>query len=86
MAEWGRYHDRSDAYTDYRSRDENYSHGRHYDSYDSRGRNQKPRDTDKRGSGGDMRAKQHRQRDVMSAFDVETPAYRDYYHEGPSRL
>lgn len=81
MAERGRYHDRSDAYTDYRSRDEDYSHSRHYDSYDSRGRNQKPR-----GSGGDSRAKQHRQWDVTSATDVETPAYRDHYHEGPSRL
>lgn len=79
MAERERYHDRSDAYTDYKSRDEDYSHGRHYDSYGSRGRNQKPRDTDKRGSGGDRRA-------VTSASDVETPAYRDHYHEGPSRL
>lgn len=82
MAEGGRHRDRSDVYTDYKSRDED-QHGRHYDS---RGRNQKPRDTDKRGSGGDRRAKQHRQRDVTSASDVETPAYRDHYHEGPSRL
>lgn len=85
MAERGRHRDRSDVYTDHKSWDED-RHGRHYDSYDSRGRNQKPRDTDKRGSGGDSRAKQHRQRDVTSASDVETPAYRDHYHEGPSRL
>lgn len=82
----GRYHDRSDAYTDRRSRDDeysDYSDSRRHDHYKNRGHNQKPRDTDVRSSAGDRGGKHSRQRDVSPPSDPETPAY---YPEGPSRL
>lgn len=83
MADRGRYHERSDAYADRESRDEDYSDSRRHDYYESRGRNQKPRVADMRGSAGDRGAKHSRQRDVTPPSDEETPAY---YPEGPSRL
>ncbi|XP_023262158.1 MARVEL domain-containing protein 3-like [Seriola lalandi dorsalis] len=86
MSDRGRHHQRSDVYTDYKSRDG--SHDGDHSSYDSRGRNQKPRDLDERGSAGDRRAKQYRQRDMTTASSREPPAYKDHNHdhEGPSRL
>lgn len=83
MADRGRYHERSDAYADRESRDEDYSDSRRHDYYKSRGRNQKPRDADMRGSAGDRGAKHSRQRDETPPSDEETPAY---YPEGTSRL
>lgn len=79
MAERGRRQERSDVYRD-------YSQSGDHASYNSRGRNQEPTNMDKRGSAGDRRAKQNRQRDMTTASDVEPPAYRDHNHEGPSRL
>lgn len=81
MADRGRYHERSDAYADRKSRDEDYNRG--HDYYKDRGHNQKPREADLRGSAGDRRGKHSRQRDVSPPSDPETPAY---YPEGPSRL
>lgn len=82
MADWGRSHERRDAYTDRRSGDSDYSDSRRHDYYKSRGHNQKPRDTDMRGSAGDRGAKRSRQRDVTPPSDEEAPAY---HPEGPSR-
>lgn len=86
MPERGRHHQRSDVYADYKSRDRDYSQNGDNFSYNSRGRNQKPRDMDRRGSAGDSRAKQNRQRDMTTGSPKEPHAYRDYDHEGPSRL
>lgn len=81
MAERGRHYDRSDVYSDYRSRE------RDNVPYDSRGRDHKPRGPDERGSAGDRRAAQaDRQRDTTTASDMEPPAHRDHYHEGPPSL
>ncbi len=77
MPERGRHHQRSDVYAEYKSGD--HSHGGGHASYDGRGRNQEPRGVEERGSAGDRRAKENRQRDV-------TTAYRDHDREGPSRL
>ncbi|XP_071344505.1 MARVEL domain-containing protein 3 [Trachinotus anak] len=78
MPERGRHH----------QRDRDVSYNGDQSSYDSRGPSQKPRDMDERGSGGDRRAKQYRQRDMTTASHKETPGYRDHDHdrEGPSRL
>ncbi|XP_042342823.1 MARVEL domain-containing protein 3 [Plectropomus leopardus] len=87
MPERGRHqHQRSDAYDEYKSKDRDYSHSRDHASYDDRGRNQKPRDLDERGSAGDRRTRQNRQRDMTTASHNVPPAYRDRDHEGPSRL
>lgn len=86
MPERGRHHERSDVYAEYKSRDLDYSHNGGHAAYDSRGRNQRPRDMDERGSAGDRRAKQNRQRDMTTASHTEPPAYRDGDPEGPSRL
>lgn len=86
MPERGRHHQRSDVYAGHSSRDTDVSDSRDHSSYDARGHNQKPRDVGERGSAGDRRAKQHRQRDMTSASHQEPPAYRDHHHEGPSRL
>lgn len=86
MPERGRHHERSDAYSGYKSRDRDYSHNGDHAPYDSRGRNQKPGDMDERGSADDRRDKRHRQRDMTAASHTEPPAYRDHGHEGPSRL
>lgn len=72
MAERGRHHD--------------YSHNGDHATYDTRGHDRKPRDMDKRGSAGDRRTKENRQRDMTTTPDVEPPAYRNHNHEGPSRL
>lgn len=58
------------------SRDKDYSHRGDRDT----------RDVDKRGSAGDSRAKQTRERDATTAPDTGTPAHRDRYREGPSRM
>ncbi|XP_044063077.1 MARVEL domain-containing protein 3 isoform X2 [Siniperca chuatsi] len=86
MPERGRHHQRSDVYDEYNSREGDYSHNRDHASYDSRGPNQKPRHIDERGSAGDRRVKQNRQRDVTTASHMEPPDYTDHDHEGPSRL
>lgn len=87
MAERGRHaHDGSDVYPEYRSRDGDYSHNGDHAPYEPRGHNRKPRDTDKRGSAGDRRTKENRQRDMTTTPDMEPPAYRNHNHEGPSRL
>lgn len=86
MPERGRHHQRSDVYAEYKSRDKDYSHNGGHSSYDSRGHNQKPRRAEERGSAGDRRAEQSRQRDMTTASHVEPPAHRDQDHEGPSRL
>lgn len=65
------------------SRDKDYSHR---GERDARDRNQAPRDVDKRGPAGDSRAKQTRGRDATTASDMGTPAPRDRYREGPSRM
>lgn len=82
----GRNHDRSDVFRDHKSRDEDYSHRGGRASHDTRDRQQSPRDVEKRGSAGDRRVKQSRQRDATTAPDTETPAHRDHYREGPSRM
>lgn len=61
------------------SRDKDYSHRGDRDTRDTR-------DVDKRGSAGDSRAKQIRERDATTASDMGTPAHRDRYREGPSRM
>nr|XP_046242807.1 MARVEL domain-containing protein 3 [Scatophagus argus]XP_046242816.1 MARVEL domain-containing protein 3 [Scatophagus argus]XP_046242823.1 MARVEL domain-containing protein 3 [Scatophagus argus] len=86
MPERGRHQERGDVYAEYKSRDRDYSYDGDHTSYDARGRNHKPRDMDERGSAGDRRAKQTRQRDMTTASHVEPPAYRGDGHEGPSRL
>ncbi|XP_069030180.1 MARVEL domain-containing protein 3 [Embiotoca jacksoni] len=86
MPERGRPHSRRDAYADYKSRDKHYSHSGHHSRDDNQGRHQKPRDVDERGSAGDRRAKESRQRDMTTASHTESPAYRDHDNEGPSRL
>ncbi|XP_049903944.1 MARVEL domain-containing protein 3 [Epinephelus moara] len=87
MPERGRHHHhRGDEYDEYRSRDRDYSNDRDHASYDGRGRNQKPRDVDERGSAGDRRGRQNRQRDVTPVSHNEPSAYRDHEREGPSRL
>ncbi|XP_040910250.1 MARVEL domain-containing protein 3 [Toxotes jaculatrix] len=89
MPERGRHHQRSDdVYAHYKATDRDYSHNGDDSSYDRRGYNQKPREMDERGSAGDRRAKQNRQRDMTTASHKEPPAYRDHdhNHEGPSRL
>ncbi|XP_060924453.1 MARVEL domain-containing protein 3 [Limanda limanda] len=86
MPERGRHKQRSD---EYRSRERDHSHdGDHHPPSGDRGRNQKPRDTDNRGSAGDRRPQQNRQRDMTSAPHKEPPAYRDHSHgrETPSTL
>ncbi|XP_003970077.1 MARVEL domain-containing protein 3 isoform X2 [Takifugu rubripes] len=65
------------------SRDKDYSHR---GDRDTRDRNQTPRDVDKRGSAGDSRSKQTRERDATTASDMGTPARRDRHPEGPSRM
>lgn len=82
----GRNHDRSDVFRDHKSRDEDYSHRGGRASPDTRDRHQLPRDAEKRGSAGDRRVKQSRQRGATTAADRETPAQRDHYREGPSRM
>lgn len=67
----------------YEGRDKDYSHR---GDHDTRDRNQTPRDVDKRGSAGDSRAKQNRERDATTASDMGTPAHRDRHREGPSRM
>ncbi|KAG8001541.1 MARVEL domain-containing protein 3 [Nibea albiflora] len=86
MPERGRHHERSDVYAEHKSMDRDYSHNGGHASYDNRARNQRPRDMDERGSAGDRRAKQNRQRDMTTASHTEPPAYRDSDPEGPSRL
>ncbi|XP_070708639.1 MARVEL domain-containing protein 3 [Pempheris klunzingeri] len=86
MPERGRHQERSDGYAEHKSRDKDFSHYGDHASYDSRGRNKKPGDVEERGSAGDRRAKQNRQRDMTTASHREPPAYRDHDHEGPSRL
>lgn len=72
----GRNHSNRDDVRAHKSRDKDYSH---------RGDLASPRDLDTRGSAGDRRVKQSRQRDPTTASDMETPAHRGHYHEGPSR-
>eukprot|EP00064_Thunnus_orientalis_P000694 superscaffoldBa00000038_g695 len=86
MPERGRHHQRSDEYAEYKSRDRDYSHNADHSMYDSRDRNQKPIDMDERGSAGDRRAKERRQRDMTTASHEGPPAYRGHDHQGPSRL
>lgn len=74
-----------DDFRAHKSRDKDYSHKGDHASHDTRDRNQTPRDLDTRGSAGDRRVKQNRQRDSTTASDMETPGHRGHYHEGPSR-
>lgn len=80
-----RPHQRSDVYDEYSSRHRDDSNDGHHQPHDGRDRNKKPRDMDERGSAGDRRPKQNRQRDVTTA-SPEEPDYRDHSREGPSRL
>ena len=75
-----------DDFRPYKSRDKEYSHRGDHASHDTRDRNQTPRFLDKRGSAGDRRVKQNRQRDATTASDMETPGHQDRYHEGSSRV
>uniref|UniRef100_A0AAQ6A219 MARVEL domain-containing protein n=1 Tax=Amphiprion ocellaris TaxID=80972 RepID=A0AAQ6A219_AMPOC len=84
MPERGRHHQRSDA--EYKRRDKHYSHNGEDSPYDGRDRDQRPRYVDDRGSAGDRRAKENRQRDMTTASHREPPVYRDHDSEGPSRL
>lgn len=77
----GRNHDRSDVSRDHKSRDKDYFY-----RGDTRDGDQTSRDLDKRGSAGDSRAKQNRQRDATTASDMEMPVHRGRYLEGPSRM
>ncbi|XP_041645186.1 MARVEL domain-containing protein 3 [Cheilinus undulatus] len=87
MPERGRHHQRTDEYAEYERRDRDYPHnGDHHTSHNSRGHNQKQRAPDDRGSAGDRRDKQSRQRDMTSSPHKEAPVYRDHNNEGPSRL
>ncbi|XP_034437615.1 MARVEL domain-containing protein 3 [Hippoglossus hippoglossus] len=88
MPERGRHQQRSDEYRS-RERERDHSHdGDHHPPSGDRGRNQKPRDMDNRGSAGDRRPKQNRQRDMTTAPHKEPPAYREHSRgrEGPSTL
>ncbi|KAL6113106.1 marveld3 [Pungitius sinensis] len=78
-----RPHQKSEVYNDYKSRARDYSHDGDPQSYDGRDRNHKPRDMD-RGSAGDRRIKQNRQRDMTTGSHAE-PGYRDQGPEAPSR-
>jgi len=80
-----RPHQRSDVYDEYSSRHRDDSNDGHHQPHDGRDRNKKPRDMDERGSAGDRRPKQNRQRDMTTA-SPEEPDYRDHSREGPSRL
>ncbi|KAK2920200.1 hypothetical protein Q8A73_002404 [Channa argus] len=86
MPERGRHHQRSDVYAEHYSRDQNYSPNGDHSSYDSRSCNQKPRPIDRGGSAGDRRPKQNTERNMTKTPHQGPPAYRDYNHEGSSRL
>ncbi|XP_053177402.1 MARVEL domain-containing protein 3 isoform X1 [Scomber japonicus] len=86
MPKRGRHHQRSDDYAEHKSRDRDYSHNADHSMYDSRDHNQKPIYMDKRGSAGDRRAKEGRQRDMTTDSHEESHAYRANNHQGPSRL
>lgn len=71
-----------DVFRGHKSSNKDYSHRGDHASHDTKDRNQTPRDLDKRGSAGDRRVRQNRQRD---ASDMETPGHRGHYPEGPLR-
>ena len=84
MPERGRHDQRSDAYSEYKSRD--YSHNGEHSLYDGQSGHQNPRYVEQRGSSGDRRAEENRHRETRSTPHKEPPSYRDHDHEGPSRL
>ncbi|XP_068175158.1 MARVEL domain-containing protein 3 [Antennarius striatus] len=81
-----RHHERSDVNAEYRSRDRDYSHNVPHASHDSRGQGQKTGHMDERSPAIDSKAKQSRQRDMTTAFHMESPAYRHQDPEEHSRL
>ncbi|CAN9507071.1 unnamed protein product [Ophioblennius macclurei] len=87
MPERGRHGQRSDeAYAEHKSRDRHYPPSGNHSAYEDRGRNQRPRDMEERGSAGDRRPKENRQRDMTPASHRQSPAPRHHDHEGHSRL
>lgn len=78
MADRGRHHQRSDAYVEHRVRDRDYPSNTDRSPYDGQG--QRPRNMEERGTVGDRRAKEKRQRDVA------THAHGNHDHERHSRL
>ncbi|XP_040052042.1 MARVEL domain-containing protein 3 [Gasterosteus aculeatus] len=84
MPERVRPHQKSRVYNDYPSRArDHYPHDGDPQPYGGRDRKHEPRDAE-RGSAGDRRVKQNRQRDMTTASRQE-PGYRDQDPEGPSR-
>lgn len=84
MPERGRHDQRSDVYSEYKSRD--FSHNGERSLYHGQSGNQKPADVEQRGPSGDRRTKENRQREMRSAPHTEAPSSRDHDHEVPSRL
>ncbi|XP_061566550.1 MARVEL domain-containing protein 3 [Cololabis saira] len=84
MPERGRDDQRSDAYADYKSRDN--SHRGEHSLYDGQRGNQKPRHVELRSSSDDRRAKENQHREKRSASHNEPPPHGEHGHAGPSRM
>ncbi|XP_029948066.1 MARVEL domain-containing protein 3 isoform X2 [Salarias fasciatus] len=86
MPERGRHDQRSDAYAEHRSRDRHYPPSADHSLYEGQGWNQRPREMEDRGSAGDRRAKENRQRVMTTASHRSNDASvyhseREYYEE-----
>lgn len=97
MPERGRHNQRSDAYTEHKSRDhQHHPHNEDRSVYEGRGHNRRPVEEEERGPAGDRRPRDNRQRDNRQRDDrqrdgtssphKQPPDHRDHDREGPSRL